>query len=90
MVSCDGKVFSDGARVYVNHAGYALIAVQAKTNYAGFRKERDRDAGKLLEQIRQDLDSLEAAYGSTVGAAAKSISYASIKKQAYFGLPVSL
>ncbi|MDU5289986.1 glycoside hydrolase family 95 protein [Eisenbergiella porci] len=81
VVSCDGKVFSDGARVYVNHAGYALIAVQAKTNYAGFRKERDRDAGKLLEQIRQDLDSLEAAYGSTVGAAAKSISYASIKNR---------
>lgn len=61
VIACDGTVWSDGARVYVNDATYALIAVKAGTNYAGFRQERNRDAGVLLEKLRGELDALQAA-----------------------------
>lgn len=79
VVSCDGEVFDDGARVYVNHAGYALIAIQARTNYAGFRKERDNNAGRLLEEIRQELDSIQAEEGSGNVSGRPSVSYEAVK-----------
>ena len=59
VISTDGTVASDGARVYVNGASYALLAVRAGTSYAGFRVPRDRDAGKVLEELRKGLDHVE-------------------------------
>lgn len=61
VISTDGTVASDGARVYVNGASYALLAVRAGTSYAGFRVPRDRDAGKVLEELRKGLDGLQKA-----------------------------
>ena len=61
VISTDGTVASDGARVYVNGASYALLAVCAGTSYAGFRVPRDRDAGKVLEELRKGLDGLQKA-----------------------------
>ena len=61
VISSDGTVASDGARVYVSGAGYALLAIRAATNYAGYRIPRDRDAGRLLAEIRSGIDSLQKA-----------------------------
>lgn len=62
VIACDGTVFSDGARVYVNDASFALIAVTAATNYAGFEKERDRDEKKLLAKLRRQLNDIQEGY----------------------------
>lgn len=59
VVACNGSVWADGQRVYVNDADYVLIAVKAGTNYAGFEVPRDPDAGKLLGRLRGELDALE-------------------------------
>ena len=45
----------------MNGASYALLAVRAGTSYAGFRVPRDRDAGKVLEELRKGLDGLQKA-----------------------------
>lgn len=62
VIACDGTVFSDGARVYVNDASFALIAVTAATNYAGFEKERDRDEKRLLARLRRQLNDIQKNY----------------------------
>lgn len=62
VIDCDGSVWSDGARVYVNDASYVLIAVKAATNYAGFEQPRDPDPGKVLKGLTDELDLLEKEY----------------------------
>lgn len=58
-VSCDGKVWSDGSRVYVNDASFVLIAVAAGTGYRGFEAPRDSDEKKVLAELDGRLDRLE-------------------------------
>ena len=64
VIACDGTVFSDGSRVYVNDASYALIAVKAGTNYAGFLQERNKDVSALLKRLREELDELQSVAGA--------------------------
>lgn len=63
VIACDGTVFSDGSRVYVNDASYALIAVKAGTNYAGFLQERNKDVSALLKRLRDEMDELQRVAG---------------------------
>ena len=59
VISCDGTVWSDGSRVYVNDASFVLLAIKAGTNYAGFGQPRDPDEKKVLRTLREKLDMLE-------------------------------
>ncbi len=71
VLACNGTVFSDGARVYVNDADYVLLAVKAGTNYAGFQKEREPEAEKVLSRLREELDQLEKDW-EAAGASAEA------------------
>lgn len=62
VIDCDGSVWSDGARVYVNDASYALIAVKAATNYTGFEIPRDPDPDRVLKKLTEEMDRLEEEY----------------------------
>ena len=59
VIACDGQVDSDGARVYVRNAGYALIALVAKTNFEGVDVPRKKEREKLLTILKTQLDELE-------------------------------
>ena len=59
VLACDGRVWSDGSRVYVNDASFVLIAVTAGTSYRGFGAPRDPDAEKVLAELNRRLDALE-------------------------------
>ena len=59
VVDTDGTVRTDHRRVYVNHAGYAVIALQAKTNYAGFRQPRNNDTAILSGSILDFLGGIK-------------------------------
>ena len=61
VIDTDGKVAADGQRVYVTDACYVLIAVQARTNYSGFRIERDNGIQALLERIQREIAIVRAA-----------------------------
>ncbi len=55
ILSTDGTVLTDGQRIYVNHASHACIALQAKTNYAGFGIPRDNRTESLARSVLGDL-----------------------------------
>ncbi len=59
VIACDGTVFADGSRVYVNNASYALIAVKAGTNYSGFRQTREKDVNLVVEKLQDEMRELE-------------------------------
>ena len=69
VIDSDGEVESDGQRVYVSGASYALLAVQARTNYRGFRQQREQSTARLLETVRAELGEIgkrqEEAGGGT-------------------------
>ena len=66
VIDTDGEVSSDGQRVYVTNASYALIAVQARTNYAGFQKERNNDVTQLLNGILAEIAAVRETGASAV------------------------
>lgn len=55
----NGEVFSDGQRVYVNGADYVWIVLAAATNYAGYGRRRDPDAGRLNERLKAQCAALK-------------------------------
>ncbi|MBR2288406.1 MAG: glycoside hydrolase family 95 protein, partial [Clostridia bacterium] len=59
LLSTDGEVHGDDQRLYVRHATYAVIAIKAGTNYAGFNEVRDPDPDHVLSRLRKALDRLE-------------------------------
>ncbi|NLG24155.1 MAG: glycoside hydrolase family 95 protein [Clostridiales bacterium] len=61
VADTDGAVTSDGTRVYVAGASYAVILIAAGTNYAGYRVPRDRDAGRVLAALDRQLDEAARA-----------------------------
>lgn len=68
VLASDGEVSADGARVYVRDASYALLAITAKTNYAGFRKPRDNSRERLLCELCAQLDGMEGMTGEKLKA----------------------
>ena len=61
VIDTDGEVHDDGQRIYVRNASYAWIAVQARTNYTGFRKPRNKDCSLLADALIRELDRISSA-----------------------------
>lgn len=68
VIDTDGEVNADGQRLYVTGATYALIAVTACTNYAGFRKERNKDMAVLRQKLIDATDALPRDFDVLLGA----------------------
>jgi alpha-L-fucosidase 2 len=52
VADTDGEIVCDSTRVYVRAASYAVVLIAAGTNYEGYKKPRNRDAGAVLEKQR--------------------------------------
>ena len=57
VIATDGAVWNDRDRVYVNDASYAVVAIAAGTNYAGYEAPRDRDVQKVVDRLGAQLDA---------------------------------
>ena len=57
VISTDGEVSCDRSRIYVSGATYAVIAMAAGTNYAGYQAARDRDVERVVEQLEEQLSA---------------------------------
>lgn len=55
VIDTDGKVFTDRTRIYVNDASYAVIAIAAGTNYAGYMQPRDRDVNRVVDRLADEF-----------------------------------
>ena len=55
VIDTDGKVFTDRTRIYVNDASYAVIAIAAGTNYAGYMQPRDRDVNRVVDKLADEF-----------------------------------
>lgn len=55
VAETDGQVTTDGTRVYVRDASYAVVHIAAGTNYAGYKVPRDKDAQRVLDAQGQLL-----------------------------------
>lgn len=55
VIDTDGTVFADRARIYVNNASYAVIAIAAGTNYAGYMQPRDRDVNRVVDRLADEF-----------------------------------
>lgn len=55
VIDTDGKVFTDCTRIYVNDASYAVIAIAAGTNYAGYMQPRDRDVNRVVDRLADEF-----------------------------------
>lgn len=53
----DGKVTSDGYRVYIEDASFIELVASAVTNYEGYKKDRDKDTERLLIKSKKILDA---------------------------------
>ena len=59
VIDTDGKVFTDRTRIYVNDASYAVIAIAAGTNYAGYMQPRDRDVNRVVDRLADELTAAD-------------------------------
>lgn len=57
VIETDGAIWSDAYRVYVNDASFAVIAIAAGTNYAGYKVPRDRDVNTIVARLIGQLDA---------------------------------
>lgn len=55
VMSTDGEVSRDRSRIYVSGATYAVIAMAAGTNYAGYQAARDRDVECVVDRLEAQL-----------------------------------
>lgn len=56
VVETDGAVWCDENRVYVNDARYAVLAIAAGTNYAGYMQPRNKDAAAIVARLDAQLN----------------------------------
>ena len=57
VVDTDGQVICADMRIYVNDATYAVIAIAAGTNYAGYSQPRNRDVSQVIARLERQLDN---------------------------------
>ena len=57
VIATDGSIFSDRSRIYVNGGSYAVVAIAAGTNYAGYMQERNHDVNSVVSKISQQLNA---------------------------------
>lgn len=55
VIDTDGICASDGQRMYITDATYALLGVAAKTNFSGLNKPRNNDRDVLLGELQNRL-----------------------------------
>ena len=55
VVETDGRVWHDADRLYVNDAGFAVIAIAAGTSYAGYNVPRSRDVSDVVARLGEQL-----------------------------------
>lgn len=66
VTETDGTVDTDGCRVYVRDASYAVICLNARTNYAGFRQARDPDLCHLEERVLSEVGNTDRTYAQAL------------------------
>lgn len=55
VLDTDGACDTDGQRLYVRDATFALLGIAAKTNFVGLNQPRNNDRNILLEDLRNHL-----------------------------------
>lgn len=57
VVETDGTISADAFRTYVTNASYAVILMNAGTNYTGFRQLRQKDARLVLQSCHRIVEA---------------------------------
>lgn len=58
VIDTDGICTSDGQRLYVTDATYALLGIAAKTNFSGLNQPRNDDRDVLLDELQNQVKNL--------------------------------
>ena len=56
IIDTDGHVWHDRDRLYVNDARFAVIAIAAGTNYAGYNQPRNKDVNAIVARLEGQLN----------------------------------